>query len=186
MHHPGMFDTTQDTLVVSREKNDAQSLVQTIIGHSDCPRLIPPVAESSKAFLRLPDRNRRNPRFLSFVAQKDPVFLARLLCMTTQIEYATAGRCATNAEEAISILGVATSISIMQEVANARERHLIALKAANLHLENAAQLAAHDDQSLDLFAEELRLTQERLNSITGEFTSDDLLGVIFSRFCIGK
>jgi len=68
----------------------------------------------------------------------------------------------------------------------ARERHLIALKAANLHLENAAQLAAQDDQSLDLFAEELRLTQERLNSITGEFTSDDLLGVIFSRFCIGK
>ncbi|MDR3483197.1 MAG: tRNA uridine-5-carboxymethylaminomethyl(34) synthesis GTPase MnmE [Burkholderiaceae bacterium] len=68
----------------------------------------------------------------------------------------------------------------------ARERHLIALKAAKLHLENAAQLAAQNDQSLDLFAEELRLTQERLNSITGEFTSDDLLGVIFSRFCIGK
>ncbi|HEX7640805.1 MAG TPA: tRNA uridine-5-carboxymethylaminomethyl(34) synthesis GTPase MnmE [Burkholderiaceae bacterium] len=68
----------------------------------------------------------------------------------------------------------------------ARERHLIALKAAHLHLENAAQLAAQDDQSLDLFAEELRLTQERLNSITGEFTPDDLLGVIFSRFCIGK
>jgi len=68
----------------------------------------------------------------------------------------------------------------------ARERHLIALKAAHLHLANAADLAAQDDQSLDLFAEELRLTQERLNSITGEFTSDDLLGVIFSRFCIGK
>ncbi|HEY8026946.1 MAG TPA: tRNA uridine-5-carboxymethylaminomethyl(34) synthesis GTPase MnmE [Burkholderiaceae bacterium] len=68
----------------------------------------------------------------------------------------------------------------------ARERHLIALKAAHLHLSNAAELAAQDDQSLDLFAEELRLTQERLNSITGEFTSDDLLGVIFSRFCIGK
>ncbi len=68
----------------------------------------------------------------------------------------------------------------------ARERHLIALKAAHLHLENAAGLAAQDDQSLDLFAEELRLTQERLNSITGEFTPDDLLGVIFSRFCIGK
>jgi tRNA modification GTPase len=68
----------------------------------------------------------------------------------------------------------------------ARERHLIALQAAALHLENAAELAAKDDQALDLFAEELRLTQERLNSITGEFTSDDLLGVIFSRFCIGK
>jgi tRNA modification GTPase len=68
----------------------------------------------------------------------------------------------------------------------ARERHLIALKSAASHLENAEELAAKDDQALDLFAEELRLAQERLNSITGEFTSDDLLGVIFSRFCIGK
>ncbi|WP_151447805.1 tRNA uridine-5-carboxymethylaminomethyl(34) synthesis GTPase MnmE [Lacisediminimonas profundi] len=68
----------------------------------------------------------------------------------------------------------------------ARERHLIALKAAREHLEVAAELAARNDEALDLFAEELRLAQERLNSITGEFTSDDLLGVIFSRFCIGK
>ena len=68
----------------------------------------------------------------------------------------------------------------------ARERHLIALKAARQHLDVAAELASRNDQALDLFAEELRLTQERLNSITGEFTSDDLLGVIFSRFCIGK
>jgi tRNA modification GTPase len=68
----------------------------------------------------------------------------------------------------------------------ARERHLIALKAAHGHLEAAAALAEQSDRALDLFAEELRLTQERLNSITGEFTSDDLLGVIFSRFCIGK
>ncbi len=68
----------------------------------------------------------------------------------------------------------------------ARERHLIALKAARSHLDTAAQLAEQSDQALDLFAEELRLTQERLNGITGEFTSDDLLGVIFSRFCIGK
>jgi tRNA modification GTPase len=72
----------------------------------------------------------------------------------------------------------------------ARERHLLALKAARDHLEIAALHAAKEshinDQALDLFAEELRLAQERLNSITGEFTSDDLLGVIFSRFCIGK
>nr|WP_315481691.1 tRNA uridine-5-carboxymethylaminomethyl(34) synthesis GTPase MnmE [uncultured Undibacterium sp.] len=68
----------------------------------------------------------------------------------------------------------------------ARERHLIALKHAHEHLEQASAYAAQNDQSLDLFAEELRLTQDRLNSITGEFTSDDLLGVIFSRFCIGK
>jgi tRNA modification GTPase len=42
------------------------------------------------------------------------------------------------------------------------------------------------DDHLDLFAEELRLAQEALNRIAGEFTADDLLGVIFSRFCIGK
>lgn len=72
----------------------------------------------------------------------------------------------------------------------ARERHLLALKATRDHLEIAAAHIGRDnqtsDQSLDLMAEELRLAQERLNSITGEFTSDDLLGVIFSRFCIGK
>jgi tRNA modification GTPase len=68
----------------------------------------------------------------------------------------------------------------------ARERHLIALRAARRHLEVAAEHAAQNDQSLDLFAEELRLAQDQLSSITGEFTPDDLLGVIFSRFCIGK
>jgi tRNA modification GTPase len=68
----------------------------------------------------------------------------------------------------------------------ARERHLIALRAAQEHLATAAQHADQNAQALDLFAEELRLGQEQLNSITGEFTSDDLLGVIFSRFCIGK
>ena len=68
----------------------------------------------------------------------------------------------------------------------ARERHLIALRAAREHLEVAAAHAAQNDQSLDLFAEELRLAQAQLSSITGEFSPDDLLGVIFSRFCIGK
>jgi tRNA modification GTPase len=68
----------------------------------------------------------------------------------------------------------------------ARERHLIALRNARRHLDVAAEHAAQNDQSLDLFAEELRLAQDQLSSITGEFTPDDLLGVIFSRFCIGK
>jgi tRNA modification GTPase len=68
----------------------------------------------------------------------------------------------------------------------ARERHLIALRSARRHLDVAAEHAAQNDQSLDLLAEELRLAQDQLSSITGEFTPDDLLGVIFSRFCIGK
>ncbi len=68
----------------------------------------------------------------------------------------------------------------------ARERHLQALQAAAAHLATAQANAERQAQALDLFAEELRLAQERLNEITGEFTADDLLGVIFSRFCIGK
>jgi tRNA modification GTPase len=68
----------------------------------------------------------------------------------------------------------------------ARERHLLALRQAHEHLTIAAQQASRGDGALDLFAEELRLAQEHLSSITGAFTSDDLLGAIFSRFCIGK
>ena len=64
----------------------------------------------------------------------------------------------------------------------ARERHLQALTTAQHHLLNAS---ANLNQA-ELFAEELRLAQRALNEITGEFTSDDLLGEIFGNFCIGK
>lgn len=69
-----------------------------------------------------------------------------------------------------------------EDVILARERHLLALKAALAHID----LAAGQLSALELFAEELRLAGERLAEITGEFSADDLLGVIFSRFCIGK
>ncbi len=68
----------------------------------------------------------------------------------------------------------------------ARERHVAALRGAARHL---ALAAAHLDAMpppIELFAEELREAREELAAITGEFTADDLLGVIFSRFCIGK
>lgn len=64
----------------------------------------------------------------------------------------------------------------------ARERHLRALEQARANLENAAEKW----RQLEFFAEELKLAQNALNSITGEFGADDLLGEIFSRFCIGK
>lgn len=64
----------------------------------------------------------------------------------------------------------------------ARERHLEALSAAGHRLIEASQQLGHPE----LLAEELRHAQKALNSITGEFTADDLLGEIFSRFCIGK
>ncbi len=64
----------------------------------------------------------------------------------------------------------------------ARERHMVALRAAAGHLATARSL----ENQFDLLAEELRLAQLNMASITGEFTPDDLLGEIFSRFCIGK
>jgi tRNA modification GTPase len=64
----------------------------------------------------------------------------------------------------------------------ARARHLDALRRAGAHLDGARRCG----QQLELFAEELRLAQEALGEITGAFSADDLLGVIFSQFCIGK
>jgi tRNA modification GTPase len=64
----------------------------------------------------------------------------------------------------------------------ARARHLDALARGAEHLAAARQASAQ----LELFAEELRLAQVALSEITGEFTADDLLGEIFSKFCIGK
>lgn len=72
----------------------------------------------------------------------------------------------------------------------ARERHLQALARAAEHLAAAAAQAdaehGYGNAQLELFAEELRLAGERLGEITGQVTADDLLGRIFSRFCIGK
>lgn len=67
----------------------------------------------------------------------------------------------------------------------ARRRHLEAIDNAQRHLlEGKTQLEEY--QAGELLAEELRITQQYLSEITGEFTSDDLLGRIFSSFCIGK
>ena len=68
----------------------------------------------------------------------------------------------------------------------ARARHVQALTRVEAHVAVAAEHLAARAQALDLLAEELRLAQNALNEITGEFGADDLLGVIFSRFCIGK
>ena len=68
----------------------------------------------------------------------------------------------------------------------ARARHVQALQRVQSHLEWADMHLRAQAQSLDLLAEELRLSQSALNEITGEFSADDLLGVIFSSFCIGK
>jgi tRNA modification GTPase len=67
----------------------------------------------------------------------------------------------------------------------ARARHVDALEKAHLHLESARR-ALSDQRAGELAAEELRQVQNDLGEITGRFSSDDLLGRIFSDFCIGK
>jgi tRNA modification GTPase len=67
---------------------------------------------------------------------------------------------------------------------SARSRHVLALERAGAHL--AAARAALTDARVELMAEDLRAVQQALGEITGTFTSEDLLGAIFSTFCIGK
>lgn len=80
-----------------------------------------------------------------------------------------------------AILAATGWASVGESAFLARERHLRALEAARGHLQAAA-----DQPQWEFFAEELRLAQTALAALTGEFTADDLLGEIFSRFCIGK
>ena len=68
---------------------------------------------------------------------------------------------------------------------SARRRHVDALQRVARHLDAAVQ-ALRERSAGELAAEELRLAQRDLGEITGEYTSDDLLGAIFSTFCIGK
>ena len=84
------------------------------------------------------------------------------------------------------LLAVAGWQSAPEGVYIARQRHVQALQAVALHLDMAAGQLHAPGPALDLLAEELRLAQNALSEITGEFSSDDLLGVIFSSFCIGK
>ncbi|HXT03138.1 MAG TPA: tRNA uridine-5-carboxymethylaminomethyl(34) synthesis GTPase MnmE [Casimicrobiaceae bacterium] len=85
--------------------------------------------------------------------------------------------------EVMRIAGVEHAV---EDAFFARERQLAALADAGRHLDAAVLLVAGSAPPLELLAEELRGAQQAFSSITGEFTADDLLGEIFSRFCIGK
>ena len=85
-----------------------------------------------------------------------------------------------------AMLAAAGAHEDMEGTFLARERHLQAMRAAGTHLEAAARHLHTSPPPLELFAEELRGAQQSLSEITGEVSADDLLGVIFSRFCIGK
>jgi tRNA modification GTPase len=84
------------------------------------------------------------------------------------------------------LLEVAGWQSAPEGIYIARARHVQALAQVGDYLEQASGQLLAASPALDLLAEELRLAQNALGAITGEFSSDDLLGVIFSSFCIGK
>jgi len=84
------------------------------------------------------------------------------------------------------LLRVAGWVGHGEDVLLARERHLDALKTAAEKSTLAGRHLHEPNPRLELVAEELRLAQQALSSITGEFSADDLLGEIFGRFCIGK
>ena len=82
-------------------------------------------------------------------------------------------------------LKVSDHLHFTEDNFSARTRHISALEVANSHLKKAQKLA-EESIDLELIAEELRLSQLVMGSITGELTSDDLLGEIFGSFCVGK
>ena len=71
-------------------------------------------------------------------------------------------------------------------VFSARQRHVQALAQVQIHTAQALGLLQASSPALDLLAEELRCAQQQLSCLTGDMSADDLLGEIFSRFCIGK
>ena len=84
----------------------------------------------------------------------------------------------------LNLAGLQTTNSEGQYVA--RQRHLDALRRVQANVLTATQWIEHVAPQLELIAEELRLAQMSLSEITGEFSSEDLLGEIFAGFCIGK
>lgn len=80
---------------------------------------------------------------------------------------------------------ITLSDTLNEGIYTARRRHIDALQKANISLQNAAEHLSASVE-LELFAEDCRLAQSSLNEITGEFSNEDLLGRIFSSFCIGK
>lgn len=84
------------------------------------------------------------------------------------------------------LLQIAGWQAMPEGVFMARERHIQALQETKKHVEQAFTFLSADIKPLELIAEDLRMAQQSLGKITGTFTADDLLGVIFSQFCIGK
>ena len=95
------------------------SAVKAILAHPDCAVAVPALPESAKRLLEMPEKGRRDARMLALLAQKDPIFLARLLCMACGPDRRRAGVHATTAEEAIAAVGAPAALAALLEIAEA-------------------------------------------------------------------
>ena len=98
---------------------------------------------------------------------------------------ATTGQGLDSLKEAL-MKSVGWSATHQEGVFSSRARHVQALGQAQTHVHQALANLGQTTVALDLLAEDLRCTQQQLSTLTGEVSADDLLGEIFSRFCIGK
>jgi HD-like signal output (HDOD) protein len=119
--HKGI-DATNEAMptsgsLIPHRRGKLRSAVKAILAHPDCPVAVPALPESAKRLLALPEKGRRDARILALLAQKDPVFLARLLCQASGSGCPREGIHAITAEEAISALGVPASLSAMLAIA---------------------------------------------------------------------
>lgn len=155
--------------------------------------------EQADAVLRLVDAREANSEYDKGIDAKLPVHLPRIV-VHNKIDLVPGAaparlECDGVVHLHVSIrenLGLDMLRTLLAEIAGwnadsenvvlARERHLDAMRRALSYIDTAR---SHMHE-LDLFAEDLRLAHDALGEITGEFTPDDLLGEIFSRFCIGK
>ncbi len=142
-----------------------------------------------KDYVLLDEIMQKIPKTAHLILLKNKIDLQAKKACITQTEHAFVISISAKTGEGIDLLKnkIKSCIGLQETnegIFSARSRHIEALKKAENFLQNATHTLKQ--KSYELLAEDLRLTQQALNEITGEFTSDDLLGKIFSSFCVGK
>ena len=151
----------------------------------DLTRVGEPAYDAGEAQIdaRLPDMLRHSERLLHVFNKVDAAPVTRVAATGIALSARTGDGIAALRAQLLTLAGWHAQ---PEGLFTARTRHVQALRVTREHLRNAAEQAERADAALDLLAEELRLAHDALGEITGAFSSDELLGEIFSRFCIGK
>jgi tRNA modification GTPase len=182
----GLRDSTDEVerIGIARSWAEIEAADAVILLH-DLTRLGLPEHDAADAQIaaRLPSSLAADARLLHVFNKADAVPLAKVVPEALVLSAKTGEGIAALRAKLLELAGWHAQ---PDGVFIARARHVDALRRTREHLLRAQAHAAQADAALDLFAEELRLAHDALGEITGTFTPDDLLGEIFSRFCIGK